>query len=137
MSYACLCYVSEATKADHLIRQDLMDIINEAVIFNGKHQIFGVLYYGHGYFLQYLEGEQEKIEHLYYEKILKDSRHTKAQIIYSNPIETLRFSSWNMKFAPYNKSLVKMVTGQEDGCFNPYLLEENKIPKIIDFLYRV
>ena len=48
MSLLRLCYVSQSTKLDHLVREDLMNIINEAVRFNAENQIFGVLYYGNG-----------------------------------------------------------------------------------------
>ena len=50
MGIARLCYISQATQPDHLVRQDLMDIITEAVSFNAKHEVYGVLYYGNGYF---------------------------------------------------------------------------------------
>lgn len=63
-----------ASKASHLhpeLKQDLIDILNTAVDFNSRNEITGVLYYGYGYFVQCLEGEQSKIDTLFINIFLK------------------------------------------------------------------
>lgn len=135
MSLARLCYVSQATKPNHRIREDLMDIINEAVEFNTEHQIFGVLYYGHGCFLQCLEGNREVLDALFYDRIQLDRRHKNVTLLQFNSIDEIRFESWNMKFAPYEKGLMHFFTSQDNPKFNPYLLDDVQLPQFLDVLY--
>ena len=130
-----LCYVSQASKPQHRMREDLMDIINEAVVFNEEHQIYGVLYYGHDCFFQCLEGDREIIDHLFYDKIRPDRRHKNVTLLMFNAIEQMRFDSWNMKFAPYEKSLMQFFKDQSHAEFNPYLLDDAKLPDFLDVLY--
>lgn len=135
MTLARLCYVSKATKPNHLLREDLMDIINEAVEFNTEHQVFGVLYYGHGYFFQCLEGDRVTLEALFYQRIEPDKRHKNVNLLEFNDIDLVRFDSWNMKFAPYEKNLMHFFGDIDHPEFNPYLLDDSQLPKFLDVLY--
>lgn len=137
MSLATLCYASQATKPDYLVREDLMDIINEAVRFNAENKIYGVLYYGNGYFFQCLEGKRENIESLYYDRILKDQRHQDAKILKLDDIETIQFSMWNMKFAPYHQKIMTFFNQQGSTQFDPYALTEAVLPEFLDILYQI
>ena len=135
MALARLCYVSQATKPNHRIREDLMDIINEAVEFNTEHQIYGVLYYGHGFFFQCLEGERAEIDAVFYERIRSDRRHKNVILLQFITINEIRFESWNMKFAPHEKGLMHFFSDQDKPEFNPYLLKDEQLPKFLDVLY--
>ena len=135
MHLARLCYVSQIVKPLHLVRDDLMDIINEAVDFNSEHQIFGVLYYGHGYFFQCLEGERGLIDELFHRRIRTDRRHKNVTLIEFISIDRIRFDSWNMKFAPYEKKLMQFFQQQNNTNFNPYLLNHLQLPEFLDALY--
>ncbi len=81
MSLIGFMYASKTNSEHSQIKQDLI-VLTEAVKFNSKNDITGVLYYGNGYFLQYLEGEKEQVEALFYKSILKDSRHQNCEIIF-------------------------------------------------------
>lgn len=135
MSLARLCYVSQATKPSHRIHADLMDIINEAVEFNMEHQVFGVLYYGHGCFFQCLEGERAVLDTLFYEHIRSDRRHKNVTLLQFGGIDEVRFESWNMKFAPHEKKLMEFFSAQEKPEFNPYLLNDAQLPQFLNVLY--
>ena len=137
MPLARLCYTSQATKPDHLVRQDLMDIITEAVSFNAQHKIFGVLYYGNGYFFQCLEGDKNDLEQLYYGKITKDPRHQNATLMTIDPITELQFSAWNMKFAPYHQSVMEFMRQQDRTQFDPNVLSTENLPAFLEILYQI
>ena len=137
MPLATLCYASQAAKPDHLVREDLMDIINTAVRFNAEHQIYGVLYYGNGYFFQCLEGEREVIENLYYDHILADARHQKALILKLDDIEEIQFLSWHMKFAPYHQEIMDFFNQQGSSQFDPYALTEKVLPEFLNILHHI
>ena len=102
MSDARILYVSKLYDCDDP-KKDLFDILTEAVKFNSLNSIFGVLYYGNGYFVQCLEGKRDQIEKLFYEKILKDPRHKNCELMYSEDISENFFSRWNMKYAIIHK----------------------------------
>ena len=134
MSFCRLCYVSQSTKVDHLVREDLMNIINEAVRFNAEHHIFGVLYYGNGYFFQCLEGEREAVENVYYDRILKDPRHQNLKILTLDDLEEIKFSTWNMKFAPYHQDIMGFMATQGTAQFDPYVLDDSNLIAFLDIL---
>ena len=104
---ARLCYASKTVKDENEIRQDLMDILTEAIDFNGRHQVHGVLYYGHGKFFQCLEGDSDIVNQLFYEKITKDPRHSNVVLLDLADIDYVKFSRWNMKYASYDKAMLR------------------------------
>lgn len=63
---------------------------------NNKHDdITGVLLYSQKQFVQYLEGENDKILALF-DKIKQDPRHTKVIMMTNFPIKERAFPSWQM-----------------------------------------
>ena len=134
MSLISLMYASKISSEHSQIRQDLMDILTEAVNFNSRHNITGVLYYGNGYFLQYLEGEREQIEVLFSKSILRDSRHHNCEIIFMEPSKNRSFERWSMKFAPINTKIREFFKQHHVDEFNPYLLSTQSIPSFIQLL---
>lgn len=129
-----LLYVSRIAKPEADVRDDLMLILSEALDFNSKNQIYGVLYYGHGFFLNCLEGERCSIESLYYNKIINDPRHCEVTLLYLDEIEQTNFSRWQMKYAPYCKVLMSFFGSREHPCFNPYLINEQNLPELLQLL---
>lgn len=120
-----LLYVSKALHPWETLDPVLMDILSEAIAFNSKNNITGVLYYGQGFFVQCLEGDKQSVENLFYQKILKDPRHHHCEILYAADIETSLFHQWSMKFAPVNKNIRDFFEYYHLDDFNPYLLTEN------------
>ena len=91
-------YVSEKTDTSSDSLTDIYDISQKN---NLKSGISGCLLIGSNSYLQLLEGPDSAVENLY-SKIKMDSRHKKVKKLFEQHIEEKSFSSWSMKFAPFN-----------------------------------
>jgi restriction endonuclease len=129
-----LLYVSKFTQNDDVFKTELMNILMTSVDRNALHEITGVLSYGNGYFVQCLEGEKTKVSNLYFDRILKDSRHKGCQILYFEEQVERIFSEWAMKFAPINPSIRAFFQLQYAQEFNPTLLTARTIGPFIKLL---
>ena len=136
-SLARLCYASSTVSEEDEIRQDLMDILTEAIDFNGRHQVHGVLYYGHGKFFQCLEGDSDIVNQLFYEKITKDPRHSNVVLLDLADIDYVKFSRWNMKYASYDKAMLRFFSDRGMAEFDPYALQEQRLEEFVDYLLKI
>ena len=91
-------YVSEKTDTSSDSLTDIYDISQKN---NSESGISGCLLIGSNSYLQLLEGPVSAVENLY-SKIKIDSRHKKVKKLFEQHIEEKLFSSWSMKFAPFN-----------------------------------
>ena len=91
-------YVSEITDTSSNSLTDIYDISQKN---NSESGISGCLLIGSNSYLQLLEGPEPAVENLY-SKIKVDSRHKKVKKLFEQHIEEKLFSSWSMKFAPFN-----------------------------------
>ena len=91
-------YVSEKTDTSSDSLTDIYDISQKN---NSESGISGCLLIGSNSYLQLLEGPDSAVENLY-SKIKMDSRHKKVKKLFEQHIEEKSFSSWSMKFAPFN-----------------------------------
>ena len=91
-------YVSEKTDTSPDSLTDIYDISQKN---NSESGISGCLLIGSNSYLQLLEGPESAVENLY-SKIKVDSRHKKVKKLFEQHIEEKLFSSWSMKFAPFN-----------------------------------
>ena len=91
-------YVSEKTDTSS---DNLTDIYDVSQKNNSESGISGCLIIGSDSYLQLLEGPDSAVEKLY-SKIKVDSRHKKVKKLFEQHIEEKLFSSWSMKFAPFN-----------------------------------
>ena len=91
-------YVSEKTDKSS---DGLTDIFDTSQKNNKDLSITGCLLIGGNSFLQLLEGPNVAVENLY-SKIKLDDRHKKVKKLYDQEIDEKLFSSWSMKFAPFN-----------------------------------
>ena len=91
-------YVSEKTDTSSNSLTDIYDISQKN---NLESKISGCLLIGSNSYLQLLEGPDSAVENLY-SKIKMDSRHKKVKKLFEQHIEEKSFSSWSMKFAPFN-----------------------------------
>ena len=93
-----IIYVSEKANKSSESLTDIYDISQKN---NPESEISGCLLVGNKSFLQLLEGPDSAVDKLY-SKIKLDSRHKKVKKLYDQQIEEKLFSSWSMKFAPFN-----------------------------------
>ena len=91
-------YVSQKTDTSSNSLTDIYDISQRN---NSENGISGCLLIGSNSYLQLLEGPDLAVENLY-SKITKDSRHKKVKKLFEQHIDKKLFSSWSMKFAPFN-----------------------------------
>lgn len=91
-------YISEKTD---LSDDSLTSIFDTSQRNNPEKNITGCLLIGSNSYLQLLEGPASTVDELY-SKIKKDSRHRNVKKLYEQGIEEKLFSSWSMKFAPFN-----------------------------------
>ena len=91
-------YVSE--KID-LSDNGLTNIFDTSQKNNPEKGITGCLVIGSNSYLQFLEGPSLAVEELY-SKIKLDSRHKNVKKLHEQSSEEKLFSSWSMKFAPFN-----------------------------------
>ena len=91
-------YVSKKTDSSSDSLTDIYDISQKN---NSESGISGCLLIGSNSYLQLLEGPDLAVENLY-SKIKMDSRHKKVKKLFEQHIEEKSFSSWSMKFAPFN-----------------------------------
>ena len=91
-------YVSEKTDTSSDSLTAIYDISQKN---NSESGISGCLLIGSNSYLQLLEGPDSAVENLY-SKIKMDSRHKKVKKLFEQHIEEKSFSSWSMKFAPFN-----------------------------------
>ncbi|EPF88044.1 blue light sensor protein [Acinetobacter gyllenbergii] len=129
-----LLYVSKIKNIDSNLKTDLIKILDEAVDFNYRNDIRGVLYYGHGYFVQCLEGPKSIVDDLFYNKIVKDERHINCEILYYTECENHFFSQWSMKFSPINPNISDFFMKYHLEEFNPYLLTADTVEKFVSVL---
>ena len=91
-------YVSEKTD---LSDDSLTSIFDASQRNNPEKNITGCLLIGSNSYLQLLEGPTVAVEELY-SKIKIDSRHKNVKKLCEQVIEEKLFSSWSMKFTPFN-----------------------------------
>ncbi len=91
-------YVSERTEFSN---NSLTNIFDTSQQNNPEKGITGCLLIGSNSYLQFLEGPSLAVQELY-TKIQTDSRHKNVKKLHDQSIEERLFSSWSMKFAPFN-----------------------------------
>ena len=91
-------YVSEKSDTSSDSLTNIYDISQKNNLESG---ISGCLLIGSNSYLQLLEGPDSAVESLYL-KIKDDSRHKKVKKLFEQHVEKKLFSSWSMKFAPFN-----------------------------------
>ncbi len=123
------CYASTATEKCTSLQ--VGSILQSACRRNVELNITGALFFGNGYFLQFLEGGRGNINTLY-SKLLRDDRHTNLQVLEFKEVDGRYFEEWSMKYIhfPYIIEKILRETGLEE--FNPYLLDGYAVNAMAD-----
>jgi len=75
---------------------DLLELCLKSTQRNKAMGITGYLYFRHGKFFQYLEGDQKDVLTLM-DAIRKDTRHTIVSEVHDDTLNQRRFPSWSMR----------------------------------------
>lgn len=94
MSLFHLIYTSRA--AGDVSERTLLTIQEQALQYNPRAGITGVLLYSAGNFMQILEGDAVAVSRLY-SGIATDSRHTDVQCLYFDPTPERVFPAWSIR----------------------------------------
>ncbi|WP_238527948.1 BLUF domain-containing protein [Aquimarina agarivorans] len=73
-------------------------ILEAAKQYNNRNKISGVLLCSSGFFFQILEGEETIVKDLFYNKILKDSRHKDIYTVLQKSTRITFFKGYYSKF---------------------------------------
>jgi hypothetical protein len=134
-----LVYASRATfKPFNLGVENGLDgnvarILAESRQNNQKRHLVGALYYGGGCFFQCLEGDKQDIDALY-AKLLKDSRHRDLKILKYQPVDSIVFTSWEMKYATIDQEIRAFLHKYHLAKFDPYRLDSAMIDELLETL---
>lgn len=106
-----LVYTSYATQ--EFAEQDLIDLLKQSRHLNQQNGITGMLLYLQGKFIQVLEGDKAKVDSVY-EKIKRDSRHTKVMTVVQGNSPDRIFKGWTMGFKQIAFAEAETLTGFRD-----------------------
>ncbi len=115
-------------------QRDLFELLQVAREKNNQLNVTGILLFYNGSFFQVLEGPESAVKQIY-EKVSKDSRHSKMLKIIEEPIERRAFQDWTMGFASMKIIDLKSIPGLNDffsrgSCF--YDLEQSMAKKLLE-----
>lgn len=102
---------------------ELNNLMVTSTFNNNEYGITGCLLYHNRTFIQVLEGEQKEVSQLF-EKIRKDKRHSKINLVWQAEIKERGFSGWSMSLMNLGS-----ITFQE--IFSEYL-DSDKLDYDID-----
>jgi len=95
-----LVYVSRTTEA--FLKQDIEQIEIVSQRNNQQLDITGILVFGKGRFMQFLEGSEINVIRIF-SKIKKDHRHHNIDVIRRGSIPRRQFSDWHMRLTYPNE----------------------------------
>ncbi|OON67234.1 BLUF domain-containing protein [Hymenobacter sp. CRA2] len=105
-----LIYHSQARMA--FDTPQLTELLEQSRAFNAAHDITGLLLYTpNQQFMQVLEGGEDEVRHLYYERIAVDARHHDCVVLSEGPWSRRSFPNWRMGFLTDEQSDLHTVPG--------------------------
>lgn len=131
--YVRFVYAACSTAAPANMREHLLDIEKIGSKLNAILEMRGVLIYGSGYFLHYIEGLEDQINEVY--DISMQSTYTKDfKLLKREYINKVHFNSWNIKYFIKEEALQKFYQKQGLGSFNPYKLSGDTLDELLYLL---
>lgn len=125
-----LIYSSHTSR--HIDSNDIEKIVQSARRYNFRHDITGMLCYGDGRFMQYIEGRKFRINNLYL-KILQDDRHKDILLLKYEQASQRCFADWSMGYINLFESDCMDIITEVSGLdrFTPELLDEKQSLELI------
>lgn len=131
--YVRFVYAACSTAAPANMREHLLDIEKIGSKLNAMLEMRGVLIYGNGYFLHYIEGLEEQINEIY--ELSMQSIYTKEfKLLKREYIHKVRFNSWTIKYFLKEETLQKFYKKHALGAFNPYKLSGDTLDELLYLL---
>ena len=98
---------------------DLITLLKKARQNNAQKNITGLLLYGYGSFTQILEGKEDAVRDLYFNRISKDKRHSNLVVLQQAEVSKRMFQNWSMAFQPLDSEKVREINGYTDPAEKP------------------
>ncbi len=125
-----------SAQAQTLRDKDIEDLLFYAREKNRRLAITGVLLLIQGKFIQYIEGYEEDIDHVY-EKIKADTRHNDLLLLDSGYINKRQYTNWSMAYKKVENSEIKNLLGYSELNLDKLFLnpQEEKTHPVLKVLY--
>ncbi|MCB9305318.1 MAG: BLUF domain-containing protein [Lewinellaceae bacterium] len=107
-----LIYRSRANR--YFTDDDLIELLKQCRSNNAEQNITGLLLYGHGSFIQLLEGDEAAVRDLYHHRISQDARHRELAVLHRTFAPKRLFKDWSMAFRPMDATRIRSVSGYTD-----------------------
>jgi Sensors of blue-light using FAD len=107
-----IVYRSKATAP--FAEDDLVALLEKARSHNAGKNISGLLLYGYNQFFQLLEGDDELVKDLFFNRINNDSRHGAVKVLQEGYTAKRLFGQWAMAFRPLDAKRAKLLEGFVD-----------------------
>ena len=91
-----ISYVSDVMIAPHMIKDEMINIVNEAQINNDRNNLTGVLFYENKHFFQIIEGEEKNLRNVF-TAIENDGRHCRLTKLIDQPVPKRTFTQWSLE----------------------------------------
>jgi hypothetical protein len=107
-------FTSEYTGNSETIATDLACIVKSAKRNNENRNLTGVIFYHHGRFMEFIEGEAKDVRSLI-ARISHDRRHRNIQFLFNEPIQERGFEHWHLDIfnlaedEPLNIDILKVI----------------------------
>ena len=132
-----LGYVSTQTRP--LFREDLIGLMNEALVRNEGLDITGLLLHREDSFFQVIEGAKADVLEVFH-GIERDPRHQRVKVLFEGELEEREFPDWRMGFVELDGVDVDRLPGFSDfldqGLAPRQLLAELSQTKRLMLLFR-
>ena len=115
------------------IDPEISRILRACKVNNPRLRVGGVLHYGHGFFLQVLEGPRAGVEALF-RRIARDPRHRDVQTLECRSVDARRFPDWSMKYVPLESDVGRVLRRNRLPAFDPYSFDAATIEDLIGVL---
>ncbi len=128
-----LVYMSRITSAGLSGASTLNDIAAVSVKNNKTDNITGILCYGNGYFLQYVEGSEQALTNLK-NRLLLDERHKDLEILDFSALVKRRFHAWTLRSITLERWMTTEPKLKALMPFKPQAWNRNEWQQFLDVL---
>ncbi len=128
-----LVYLSHITATGLSNASTLNDIAEVSIKHNKVDNITGILCYGNGYFLQYVEGSEQALTNLK-NRLLIDNRHKDLKILDFSVLSERRFSNWSLRSITLERWMVSEPKLKGFMPFQPNSWEANEWQEFLEIM---
>lgn len=135
MKLCQIIWISEAVR--NYSKAELLALLTKSRANNVRHNVTGLLLYHRGSFMQFMEGEADKVTAIYENRIVPSRLHQNVTLLLQTEIATRTFGTWSMGFMTADSTLAQTVPGfrdflQTQSSFLDLVGDGDRVKKLID-----